>query len=114
MPANRALFILRRQVIASACLNEHAQEEIEKVLILVGRRRENGLMLKPGVFQPDVEIAPAEGLRQHLVAGAEVEDEGQRVVFLGRLDDEIGGERFPLPIAPRMKALGTSPQCRFR
>jgi hypothetical protein len=41
-----------------------------------------------GILQADVQIGPAEGPRQHLVAAAEVEDDGEGLVLLYGLQEE--------------------------
>ena len=76
------LFILGRQLIASTGLDEHPQEQVQKIQVLVGRLQRERIDGEAGVLQADIQIGPAEGACQRLVAAAEIEDEGQRIVFL--------------------------------
>lgn len=94
IPSEEGLLILRRQFVATARFDQHAQKEIQKILILVSWLQREWIDAEAGVFQAHVEIASAERASEHLVAGAEVKDKRQRVIFLRRLDDEIRGERF--------------------
>jgi hypothetical protein len=62
----------------------------------------------------DVQIAPPK-IRERLEAAADVEDEGQRRVFLRILQDEVAEDNFlPEPVIPRMSVCATSPLCRLR
>ena len=82
------LFILRRQLIASAGLNQHPQKQVEKVQILVRRLQRKWIDGEAGILQSDIQIRSAESPRQRFVAAAKIEDEGQRVILLHRLKRE--------------------------
>ncbi len=81
-------FVRGGELVASSGLDQDLEEEIKEVEILVSRFQRERIDAEAWGLQPDVEIGSSEGPRQHLVAGAEIEDDGQRLVLLCRLQQE--------------------------
>ena len=79
------LFIRSRQLIAATGFDEHAQEEIEEVQVLVCRREREWVDAEARIFEPDIQIGATKDARQRLIAAAEIEDEGERFILLRRL-----------------------------
>src|SRR5580698_1573702 len=96
-PFNRipeAAFLLEVQpVTLLVTLNEHAEKAEEKLQVLFGLRQREGVDGEVPRFLTHIEIRALEYRRKGLEAAADIEDEGQRVVFLRVLQQkntEIG------------------------
>ena len=112
--ANSAFSSSGVKLIASAGLDQHAQEEVQKVQVLVGGFQREGIDGEAGVLQPDVQVCAAEDARQRFVAAAQVEDEGQRLILLQRLQDgKPAVNDLPAPVAPSSSVWATSPECKI-
>src|SRR6202166_447317 len=96
-PFNRipeAAFLLEVEpVTLLVTLNEHAEKAEEKLQVLLGLRQREGVDGEVPGFLTHIEIRALEYRRKGLEAAADIEDEGQRIVFLRVLQQknaEIG------------------------
>ena len=82
-------------------LDEHAEEAEEKLQVLFGRRKGERIDGEVARLLADVEVRAAEDRGQRLEAAADVEDEGQRLVLLGILQEEVAEIDFCLSRSSR-------------
>ena len=82
-------------------LNEHAEEAEEKLQILFRLSQGEWVDGEVPRLLADVEVRAPEYRRKRLEAAADIKDEGQRLVLLRVLQQEIAEVRFATPGHPK-------------
>src|SRR5580700_5796242 len=109
-PFNRipeAAFLLEVQpVTLLVTLNEDAEEAEEKLQVLLGLRQREGVDGEIPRFLTHIEIRALEYRRKGLEAAADIEDEGQRLVFLRVLQQKNAQIRLATTAHPENQSVG--------
>src|SRR5580700_8745609 len=112
-PFNRipeAAFLLEVDpVTLLVTLNEHAEKAEEKLEVLFALRQREGVDCEVPCFLTHIEIRALEYRRKGLEAAADIENEGQRVVFLRVLQHKNAKIRLATPSHPENQGVGNVP-----
>src|SRR5271169_5484651 len=87
-------------------LNEHAEKAEEKLQVLFGLRQREGVDGEVPRFLTHIEIRALEYRRKGLEAAADIEDEGQRLVFLRVLQQKNAEIGLATAAHPENKGVG--------
>ena len=101
-----AFFFEVEPVALLVALNQHAEEAEEKLQVLFGLRQGEWIDGEIPRFLADVQVRAAEDRRKRLEAAADIEDEGQRLVLLRVLQQEIAEVRLAAPGHPENQRVG--------
>ena len=88
--------------------NQHPQQAEKELQVLLAGRERKRIDGEVALLASNIEIRSTEDVGKRLEAAADVEDEGQRIVLLGVLEDEVCEIAFARAGCPRIRACGTS------